>query len=168
MVELPTLDATCALAVGIAQYVTSLPSQISATLALQGTLGMGKTQWARYFCQALGVPAEVVTSPTYVLLQRYGTAIGKRIYHFDFYRLESAAHVWDLGIDELFEQPSIILIEWADKFPECLPMEYLRIEFGQSAVNDTQRRRAQIALPASWPELDVRALAQHNASHSSS
>lgn len=98
----------------------------AVTLALCGTLGAGKTQFARFLCAALGVASEQVTSPTYVLLQRYtGRAT---IYHFDFYRLENEAQVWDLGIDELYEQPLVILIEWADKFPQCLPDDYLEIK----------------------------------------
>ena len=63
--------------------------------------------------------AEDVTSPTYVLQQRYPTS--PVIHHFDFYRLESPTAVWDLGIDELYGEPGFVFIEWADKFPECWP-----------------------------------------------
>ena len=91
------------------------------TVALAGGLGAGKTQFVRFLAQQLGVPSEDVTSPTYVLLQRYA---GKQVvYHFDFYRLDTANQVWDLGIDELFEQPVFVCIEWANKFSECLPDE---------------------------------------------
>lgn len=96
------------------------------TIALNGTLGAGKTQLTRFLCCALGVPAESVTSPTYVLLQRYR---GERfeIYHFDFYRLENANQVWDLGFDELQESGAILLVEWAEKFPETLPEDHLTV-----------------------------------------
>lgn len=106
------------------------------TLALSGDLGAGKTQLVRYFCECLGVPAEEITSPTYVLLQRH---VGTRtIYHFDFYRLENEAQVWDLGVDELFEQPVLVLIEWADKFPECLPENHLWIELSHESKDHRQ------------------------------
>jgi tRNA threonylcarbamoyladenosine biosynthesis protein TsaE len=109
------------------------------TLALVGALGTGKTQFVRFFAGGLGVPLEYVTSPTYVLLQRY---VGKAIiYHFDFYRLDSPDQVWDLGIDELYEQPVWIVIEWADKFPECLPDDLLRIELLQ---NESGERSAEL------------------------
>lgn len=100
-------------------------------IALSGTLGSGKTQLARYLCQALGVPAENVTSPTYILLQRYrGDQFA--IYHFDFYRLDNAQQVWDLGFDELQEGNAILIIEWAEKFPETLPSDHLQIHLSHS------------------------------------
>lgn len=122
---LPTLEATAELAKLIAQHV-----QPPLTIALVGTLGAGKTQWVRYLAGELGVAAESVTSPTYVLQQTYAGQF--RIHHFDFYRLASAAQVWDLGIDELYEQRCLVIIEWADKFPECLPQDYLRVTLSQA------------------------------------
>jgi tRNA threonylcarbamoyladenosine biosynthesis protein TsaE len=118
----------------------SLASEVELPLviAISGTLGAGKTQLVRYTAQALGVPAEEVTSPTYVLLQRYaGRYI---IYHFDFYRLESAAEVWDLGIDELLEHSALVFVEWAEKYPECLPADRLQIQLApiESATNQSR------------------------------
>lgn len=81
----------------------------------------------RFAAQELEIPSEDVTSPTYVLLQRYrGTCL---IYHFDFYRLNSAAEVWDLGIDDLLAERALTIFEWASKFPECLPTDRLTINF---------------------------------------
>lgn len=124
IVPLPSLAATRQLAVTLADQV-----KLPLTLALVGDLGAGKTQLVRFIAEAAGVPAEEVTSPTYVLLQRYcGEYV---IYHFDFYRLDSAAEAWDLGIDELFEQKVLVVIEWADKFLQCLPDDHLRLELEQ-------------------------------------
>ena len=101
---LATLDDTRCLAEHLAQLL-----QPPLTIGLVGTLGAGKTQFVRFLVAALGVAAENVTSPTYVLQQTY---LGScKIHHFDFYRLDRAAQVWDLGIDELYEQPCIVLIE---------------------------------------------------------
>jgi len=131
---LTTLDDTRRLAEQLAQHL-----QPPLTLALIGTLGAGKTQFVRFLVAALGVAAEDVTSPTYVLQQTY---VGScKIHHFDFYRLETAAQVWDLGIDELYEQPCIVLIEWADKFPECLPDDRLTIFI---TLSDQDSRRAEL------------------------
>ena len=117
---LATLDDTRRLAEQLAQHL-----QPPLTIGLVGTLGAGKTQFVRFLVAALGVATECVTSPTYVLQQTY---LGRyKIHHFDFYRLDTAAQVWDLGIDELYEQPCMVLIEWADKFPECLPDDCLTI-----------------------------------------
>src|SRR5687768_3712119 len=70
--------------------------QVPMTIALCGPLGAGKTQLVRSLARHLGVASELVTSPTYVLVQRYRGAV--TIYHLDFYRLKSIDEVWDLGI----------------------------------------------------------------------
>ncbi|MFN3190143.1 MAG: tRNA (adenosine(37)-N6)-threonylcarbamoyltransferase complex ATPase subunit type 1 TsaE [Aureliella sp.] len=109
------------------------------TITLNGTLGAGKTQFVRFFAAAMGVPIEDVTSPTYVLIQRY---VGRQtIYHFDFYRLETAEQVWDLGIDEIFVEPAVVLIEWANKFPDCLPEDYLQLDLSTRAEERNNERR---------------------------
>jgi tRNA threonylcarbamoyladenosine biosynthesis protein TsaE len=124
---LPDLQSTRNLAWRLANKI-----RVPQTIALSGTLGAGKTQWTRDFCQALGVAPESITSPTYVLLQRYrGTEF--EIYHFDFYRLESEQQVWDLGFDELQESPVVIVVEWADKFPQTLPQDRLGLHLNVNA-----------------------------------
>lgn len=117
---------------------------VPQTIALNGTLGVGKTQWIRFFAATAGVDAIDVTSPTYVLHQLYRGRFA--IHHFDFYRLNSEDDVWNLGIDELFEQPVVVLIEWADRFPQCLPNDHLALNFTQ----DTNGTR-NIALQATGP-----------------
>lgn len=132
---LEDLDATRRLASKIA--ASSASQQL--TLALNGSLGTGKTQFVRFLAGALGIPTEEVTSPTYVLIQQY---VGRRtIYHFDFYRLNSEAEVWDLGLDEILEMPVMVVIEWANKFPSCLPDDHLEIELRQS---ESGSREAQL------------------------
>lgn len=137
--ELANLRATQALAERLANLITP-----PLTIALMGTLGAGKTQFVRYLTAALGVSPANVTSPTYVLLQAYRGR--STIYHLDFYRLDTEAQVWDLGLDELYEQPCLILIEWADKFPQCLPDDYLTIELVQ-----LESERRGLVLRASGP-----------------
>lgn len=143
-IDLPDLEATQKLAQVIAEAV-----QTPATIALEGTLGTGKTQFVRYFAETLGVPAEEVTSPTYVLLQRYR---GRQVlHHFDWYRLNGEYEVWDLGIDELYEQNTIVLIEWADKFPQCLPNEFLRIKLAHERSFRTAKVEMQGPAPSELP-----------------
>jgi len=66
-----------------------------------------------------------VTSPTYTLLQSYGSG-ELRLHHSDWYRLDSAAEALALGLEE-YEGDGLMLIEWGDKFPEILPQGTLRI-----------------------------------------
>ncbi len=97
-----------------------------AVIALNGPLGAGKTHFVRAVAEGLEIanPA-VVTSPTFVLIQEYAARLP--IYHFDVYRLKSADEFRDLGIDEYFSSDGVCLIEWAEKFAECLPADHLSI-----------------------------------------
>ncbi|MBK1882864.1 tRNA (adenosine(37)-N6)-threonylcarbamoyltransferase complex ATPase subunit type 1 TsaE [Luteolibacter pohnpeiensis] len=87
--------------------------------ALVGDLGAGKTHWTKGFAAGLGSPA-VVTSPTFSLVHEYDGA-RLPLFHFDFYRLESAEELIALGWDEYLDAGGVIIAEWADKFPELLP-----------------------------------------------
>jgi len=89
-------------------------------LALVGTLGAGKTHFVQGMAAGLGFEG-VVTSPTFSLVHEY---VGGRwpLFHFDFYRLESVAALLSMGWDEyLDEQDAVVVVEWADRFPELLP-----------------------------------------------
>lgn len=102
-----------------AQILASLTPPI--LLILTGTLGAGKTTLVKGIAEALGAAErDEVTSPTFTLVHEYeGERDGKAIslYHLDLYRLESERQVEQLGIDELMEEDSIVLVEWGEKFP---------------------------------------------------
>ena len=110
-----------------------------AVVALFGTLGAGKTHLVRAVAEGLGVAQSgVVTSPTFVLIQEY---VGRcPIYHFDAYRLHSAADFFDLGVSEYLEGQGVCLIEWADRVEACLPPEHLRISI--EITSETTRQFA--------------------------
>lgn len=149
-VPIDQLSDTALLASRLAQLVIDSPPQ-SLVVALSGTLGSGKTQWARYFCHHLGVPEEEVTSPTYVLLHQYRGL--RKIQHLDLYRLQSEAEAWDLGLDELYELPQIVLIEWADRFPQCLPDDRLSLHFElrPAAADQAGGRLATLTASGAFP-----------------
>ena len=88
---------------------------------LTGDLGAGKTQFVKGFVVELG-SGEQVTSPTFALIHEYS---GGRIpvYHFDFYRLETADEVARLGLDEYLFGDGVCIIEWGDRFAELLPQD---------------------------------------------
>jgi len=94
-----------------------------AVIALVGGLGAGKTHWTKGVVAALGSHADV-TSPTFSLVHEYR---GGRltVFHFDFYRLETAAEVLALGWDEYLEAGGLTIVEWADKFADVLPQDTL-------------------------------------------
>lgn len=88
-------------------------------VALKGQLGAGKTHFSKGIVAALGSVDEV-TSPTFSLVQEYqGGSLP--IFHFDFYRLDDVSDLLRLGWDEYLDEDGVILVEWADKFPEVMP-----------------------------------------------
>lgn len=88
-------------------------------IALCGNLGAGKTQTTKGIVAGLEA-LEEVTSPTFTLVHEY-TSGRLPVYHFDFYRMESEGEVVSLGWDEYLDEPGVMIVEWADRFPRLLP-----------------------------------------------
>jgi len=103
-------------------------SAAGAVYALVGTLGSGKTEFVRGFVRALS-PDAAVTSPSFTLVNTY-PADPFVIHHFDFYRLNSADELLEIGYYEyVSDESAVVLIEWADMFPEVLPASVRYIRF---------------------------------------
>jgi tRNA threonylcarbamoyladenosine biosynthesis protein TsaE len=95
--------------------------------ALEGELGAGKTEFVRGFVAALN-PAAAVKSPSFSICNIYETEKFP-VYHFDFYRLASAAELGETGFDEYASGGGVCLVEWGTKFPEVLPPQTTVIRF---------------------------------------
>ena len=91
-------------------------------VAFYGNMGVGKTTFIRALCKKLGVK-DRVTSPSFALVNEYRSEHGRKIYHFDFYRLKNAGELFDMGYEDYFFGDDICLIEWPEKAQEVLPDE---------------------------------------------
>ena len=81
---------------------------------LEGDLGAGKTVFAKGLARHYGVDPRQVTSPTFALVSRYGE--GERpVYHLDLYRIEHAAELRELGIEEMEEEDAVVIVEWPER-----------------------------------------------------
>ncbi|MDE6705167.1 MAG: tRNA (adenosine(37)-N6)-threonylcarbamoyltransferase complex ATPase subunit type 1 TsaE [Treponemataceae bacterium] len=87
-------------------------------IALQGTLGAGKTTITKGIAQALGVQ-ETITSPTFCLISEYEGTMP--LYHMDVYRLESGDDFVNLGVEDILYGRGVTLIEWSEKIMDELP-----------------------------------------------
>lgn len=113
----------------------------SAVIALNGTLGAGKTRFVQAIAAAVGVDPAGVLSPTFSLIHEYvGAKAGAAaaIYHFDVYRLRDDDEFLELGPDEYFARPGWSLVEWGERRARCLPAERLEIQI--EIVGPTARR----------------------------
>ena len=96
-------------------------------IAFFGTMGAGKTTLIREICDQLG-SEDVVTSPTISLVKRYNSAIGRPIFHFDFYRIERPEEAFDMGYEEYFYSDGLCLVEWSERIEELLPDDVMKVE----------------------------------------
>ncbi len=100
--------------------------KVGQVIALQGTLGMGKTCFTRGLAKGLACE-DLVNSPTYVLMQEYQGRIP--LYHCDLYRLDSAEQFWGLGAEDWVWGDGVTVIEWPDKVLSQLPDTTLIVKF---------------------------------------
>lgn len=112
----------------------------SGVVALVGELGAGKTCLTRGLCEAAGIDPAVVASPTFSLVREYAAGGGRRVCHFDFYRLEHEAELWEIGWQEYLDGEGILVVEWADRFPEVFPEDTHWVEL----EHDEEGRRVRI------------------------
>ncbi|MCA9455570.1 MAG: tRNA (adenosine(37)-N6)-threonylcarbamoyltransferase complex ATPase subunit type 1 TsaE [Nitrospiraceae bacterium] len=100
-------------------------------LALTGDLGAGKTVLTCGIALGLGIPMDQVSSPTFTLIQEYPGTLP--LIHVDLYRLEGPSDISTLGLEEYFTPNTIVLIEWAERFPQILPSDHMAIclEYGE-------------------------------------
>ena len=112
-------------------------AEVGTVLCLVGDLGAGKTLFTQGFARGLGVTEEV-TSPTFALMNQYCGRLP--VTHFDLYRLEREEELDEIGFYE-FAEPSggVVLIEWADKFPDALPKPHIRLEIERGDTEDERR-----------------------------
>lgn len=110
-------------------------------IALKGPLGSGKTHFVKGIARGLDAhSSEPVNSPTFVLVNEYFGRL--EMYHIDAYRIETSEEFEMLGFDELCHPRSVVLVEWADKFPQILQnIDHISAEFNHI---DPQRRRIRI------------------------
>lgn len=117
-----------------------------ALVLLIGDLGAGKTTLAKGIVAALGAGrAEDVLSPTFSLVHEYGG--DPKVYHLDLYRLDSVPELETLGLEDLWEQRAIVIVEWGEKFDRSLPGERLEVHLEYEGEDSRLIRVARSAAP---------------------
>lgn len=95
--------------------------------AFYGKMGAGKTTFIKAICEALGT-TDVVTSPTFAIVNEYDTASGRPVFHFDFYRIKRLTEVYDIGYEDYFyHSDGLCFMEWPELIEEILPDDTVRV-----------------------------------------
>lgn len=122
--------------------------QAQDIVTLNGTLGAGKTAFARALIRALCGAEIEVPSPTFNLLLTYECDLAP-IYHYDFYRLEDPEEVWELDIEDAFHE-GITLIEWVQHLQGLAPEDVLAITLKIPDEGDEGIRDIEFSGGAEW------------------
>jgi len=104
--------------------------------AFYGEMGVGKTTLIKALSLQLGV-TEIVSSPTFSIVNEYQADESTKIYHFDFYRIEDEKEAYDMGYEEYFFSNAYCFIEWPEKIPNLIEEDMVQIKM---SVEGNKRR----------------------------
>lgn len=96
-------------------------------VALVGDLGAGKTVFCKGVGEALGIPRDRIVSPSFTIVTEHQGTLPLR--HVDVYRLSSEGEALDIGLDEVFTEDRVCLVEWAEKIRFLLPNDTIGVTF---------------------------------------
>ena len=126
-----TLKKLPKIAKDILEY--SLPNK---KFLFYGEMGVGKTTLIKELSLQLGV-VDVVSSPTFSIVNEYVSLSDSKIYHFDFYRLKDEQEAFDIGYEEYFLGDDYCFVEWPEKIPNLIEDDMVKIKIqldGQNRV----------------------------------
>ena len=111
----------------------------SKVFAFYGKMGAGKTTFIKAICEELGVE-DVITSPTFAIVNEYTSGNGEAIYHFDFYRIKKIEEVYDMGYEDYFYGGNLCFLEWPELIEPLLPEDVTKVHItaeadGSSTIN---------------------------------
>ena len=126
-IEIPSVDKIQEAA---RQFVCQMGD--AKVFAFYAKMGAGKTTFIKAICQELGVE-DVITSPTFALVNEYTAGDGSPIFHFDFYRIKKLEEVYDMGYEDYFYSGALCLMEWPELVEELLPQDAVAVTIHANA-----------------------------------
>lgn len=106
------------------QFVEAIGDR--TVFAFFGGMGAGKTTFIKAVCQQMGVTEDMVSSPTFAIVNEYEGSRGS-IYHFDFYRIRQISEAVNMGFDDYLYSGNLCFIEWPELIEPLLPEDTVRV-----------------------------------------
>lgn len=105
--------------------------------AFNAPMGAGKTTLIHALCEILEVK-DLISSPTYAIINEYRSAVAGTIYHIDLYRLKNETEIINTGCEDCINSGNVCLIEWSEKAQHFLPHDTLQVSL--EIISDFERR----------------------------
>ena len=105
-----------------------------SVISLRGSLGAGKTVFAKGVARSLGI-TEAIVSPTFTIVQEYDGTM--KMYHLDLYRISGCDEFESMGGEDFLFPDGLTLIEWSEKIEPMLPENTIYVDI---AINDDDSR----------------------------
>lgn len=106
------------------QFVENIGN--NTIFAFYGSMGAGKTTFIKAICEVLNVE-DVITSPTFAIVNEYTTGTGVPLFHFDFYRIKKLEEFFDMGGEDYFASGNLCFIEWPELIEEVMPDDAVNV-----------------------------------------
>lgn len=113
-----------------------IKNSTSKIILFHGDMGVGKTTLIKEICKILGTE-DLISSPTFSIVNEYITSNDETIFHFDFYRIDNEEEAYNIGVEDYFDSNHWCLIEWPSVVENLLPLENVNVYL--TVLEDGQR-----------------------------
>jgi tRNA threonylcarbamoyladenosine biosynthesis protein TsaE len=103
--------------------------------AIHGEMGAGKTTFVHALCEVMDVK-DVITSPTFAIINQYTTAANETVYHLDLYRLKDEQEAFHAGVEDCLYSGNYCFAEWPEKAPGIFPTDTVHITLTVTGNNE--------------------------------
>ncbi len=117
-----------------------ISSAKNKNILFYGQMGVGKTTLIKEICKQLMV-LDLISSPTFSLVNEYQTSKNEKVFHFDFYRITNEEEALDMGIEEYLDNDDWCLIEWPENIENLLPLDAVEIHL---TILENEQRNIQL------------------------
>jgi tRNA threonylcarbamoyladenosine biosynthesis protein TsaE len=110
-------------------YATTVANllPVDGEIYFEGSMGAGKTTFIKAILRSLGV-RDVISSPTFSLINTYQLPDEKVVYHVDLYRVKDETELFDIGFEEYLESDSLLFIEWPERMTSLFNQKAMLLE----------------------------------------